>query len=211
MFLRKSFANFATKNSRIDFRSNEIEHLKATKGASVLEYKSLTFVMWGDDVKNKVSVKAWKGNAAKPFAFYGWTIKNDDLTSVYKWIDEQKMWADRLDGYKQERKEANKAGHTLEVGNIVYTSWGYDQTNVGFFQVVGIPSASYVELRPIKSKSVSGSDGFMSCRLAPCPNDFCGESFKKMAKGKRVINADRSNDASLYDAGERGVYCSWYA
>lgn len=130
---------------------------------------------------------------------------------MYKWVEEQKIWADRTEGYKQERKEANKAGHSLKVGDVVYTSWGYDQTNVDFFQVVGTPSAAYVEIRPIKAKSISGSDGFMSCRLVPSLNEFCGEPFKKMAKGTKVIKADRSYDASIYDAGDRGVYCSWYA
>ena len=46
---------------------------------------------------------------------------------------------------KQETKQ-----HDIKTGDIFYDSWGYDQTNINFYQVVGITDKS-VKLREIKS------------------------------------------------------------
>ena len=43
--------------------------------------------------------------------------------------------------------KANKFG--IKVGDLFYSSWGYDQTNVDFFQVVALSGESSVRLRPV--------------------------------------------------------------
>ena len=37
--------------------------------------------------------------------------------------------------WKEERKKKAQQPHSLKVGDILYCSWGYDQTNVDFFKV----------------------------------------------------------------------------
>lgn len=45
----------------------------------------------------------------------------------------------------------------VEVGSVFYSSWGYDQTNVDFYAVIGItPSGKSVRLVPI-GKRVRGN------------------------------------------------------
>ena len=60
---------------------------------------------------------------------------------------------ERLQEYKAERKakqaEERQQPHGHKVGDIFYTSWGYDQTNVEFYQVVEIPGPHTVKLREI--------------------------------------------------------------
>lgn len=58
---------------------------------------------------------------------------------------------------KAQRKEARKAGHTLKVGDILYSSWGYDQTNVNFYQVIGVVGVHTVQVREIASQCVSNN------------------------------------------------------
>lgn len=55
-------------------------------------------------------------------------------------------------GYRaaEQRKAANKAErakpHTFKVGDKVYNSWGYDQTNVDFYEVVEVtPSGAWLQ------------------------------------------------------------------
>ena len=48
-------------------------------------------------------------------------------------------------------------GHAYKVGQIFYRSWGYDQTNVNFYQVVGV-TKHFVHVKEIDS-SVESSDG----------------------------------------------------
>jgi hypothetical protein len=59
------------------------------------------------------------------------------------------------------------------VGDILYTSWGYDQTNVNFYQVVGVPSPAMVIVREIGSKEVADS------RVVAAPNIFVGPPVRK--------------------------------
>ncbi|GAB1534411.1 hypothetical protein ADMFC3_00420 [Geovibrio sp. ADMFC3] len=70
----------------------------------------------------------------------------------------------------------------ITIGTIFVTTWGYEQTNVDAYQVVGITSAS-VKLRKIKTEIVRGT-GFMSAEVKPLADNFVGEAFtKRINKG----------------------------
>ncbi len=56
-------------------------------------------------------------------------------------------------------------------GDILHHSWGYDQTNCDFYQVVEVKKASVV-LRMLNTSPVPGSEGFMSDSLMPNKDDF---------------------------------------
>jgi hypothetical protein len=67
----------------------------------------------------------------------------------------------------------------LEMGTILVSSWGYDQTNIDFYQVVGFtPSGKSVRLRAIESAHVEDT-GFMSERVRPVPNAFTSKPMTK--------------------------------
>lgn len=59
-------------------------------------------------------------------------------------------------------------------GAIFCHSWGYDQTNVDYYQVVK-RSGTRVYLRPIAASSVAGSEGFMSDSVVPAKDRFIDE------------------------------------
>lgn len=70
--------------------------------------------------------------------------------------------------------------HTLTVGTILYTSWGYDQTNVEFFVVTRV-SGRRVWVREIASDFEAG--GFMSGKAWPAmPIRFIGEETLHIAQ-----------------------------
>ena len=73
----------------------------------------------------------------------------------------------------RERKRKAKAQYQnpYKVGDILHHSWGYDQTNCDFYQVVKVKGASVV-LRKIGENIVPGSEGFMCESLLPVKNDF---------------------------------------
>ena len=70
---------------------------------------------------------------------------------------------------EQEQAEASrkeqKAGHELRPGDIVYSSWGYDQTNVDWYRVQRA-TAYYVWLAPLASVKTE-SKGDMCGRCVP--------------------------------------------
>ena len=60
---------------------------------------------------------------------------------------------------------------TIQPGTILYSSWGYDQTNVDYYQVVS-KSGRRVKVRPIASWTVSEGRG--SDMVAPDVGNFTG-------------------------------------
>ena len=59
----------------------------------------------------------------------------------------------------KERRVKRLEPHTLKVGDVLYTSWGYDQTNIEFFQVDELVGKNKLKLVGLGTKTLSG-DGF---------------------------------------------------
>jgi hypothetical protein len=84
----------------------------------------------------------------------------------------------------QRREERKAEGHELKLGSILRSSWGYDQTNVDFYQVTKLIGSKMVEIRQI------AGEGFetlaMQGETAPMVGSFKGEPMRKRAQGDSV-------------------------
>lgn len=122
----------------------------------------------------------------------------------------------------------------VKVGDIFEMSWGYDQTNVDYFQVVSVTGKG-VYVREIGAKTVPGSEGFMSDRRMPAPDAFLQSSSWCEPRGIdpetgcrirgnvptfRRIDYSGDGGASFNFRGRyfarrisatESTYCSWYA
>jgi len=106
----------------------------------------------------------------------------------------------------------------VKIGSVFCMSWGYDQTNVDYFQVVRLTPKGAV-LREIASKKVPGTDGFMCCDVRPDVGNFVSNStWSKKPEGFQVrlngstrflLNGRYLADL-MFDTNEKH-YCSWYA
>ena len=79
----------------------------------------------------------------------------------------------------QAKKEAIESG-TVKVGSIFCFSWGYDQTNIDFFQVVEVKGSSVV-VREIAAESELEDRGDCGKKM-PIANFFIGEPMTKRIK-----------------------------
>jgi hypothetical protein len=71
--------------------------------------------------------------------------------------------------------------HTIVVGDLFVSSWGYDQTNIDFYQVVGVnPSGKTIKIQKISSKVIE--DGVMAGKATPVMNTFEGPVMTKLVK-----------------------------
>lgn len=57
----------------------------------------------------------------------------------------------------QAYKKSKQGAHSMNVGDIMVSSWGWEQTNVDFYQVVKT-TGSFVYVRHIKSKTTPTGD-----------------------------------------------------
>jgi hypothetical protein len=65
------------------------------------------------------------------------------------------------------------------IGDLFYSSWGYDQTNIDFYQVTSVKNRM-VGLTPIAGNSKY--DGPMNGNTKPQPNHFIGEEKMHLVK-----------------------------
>jgi len=67
---------------------------------------------------------------------------------------------------------------TVKTGDIFSSSWGYDQTNVVFYQVVDLtPSGKSARLRKVAQDVVREGDGWEM--VAPELDNFVSDTFTK--------------------------------
>lgn len=98
----------------------------------------------------------------------------------------------------------------FKVGDIFVESWGYEQTNVDFYQVIKVNKASVV-LRKIGSKSLRAT-GWASDEVEPFKDDFVGEQTwtKRTKQGSKYLNGIACGVLVLHD-NSRSYHRSWYA
>jgi len=130
----------------------------------------------------KAIARAWKPKAIKPMfahAFRSIEEREAYIARTIKAHDEQQA-------YKAARRAELATGNLslADPGAIFYYSWGYDQTNVDYFQVVA-RRGHLATLRKIQCESVGGAEGFSSMSdyvrpikdaFFPPPCETCGKS-----------------------------------
>jgi hypothetical protein len=93
-----------------------------------------------------------------------------------------------------ERKQRNAEARRLftmpyKVGDILHHSWGHEQTNCDFYQVVGVKGKTVV-LKKIGSKTVPGSEGFMSDSRMPVKDDFITSGYHALSKDDKKLTPE---------------------
>lgn len=133
----------------------------------------------GDYPKNMVtfyiklsdfSAICYKGKSAKKLWWYKFSTEERMLEKIKETTFDAMERHERTEKYKtEERKELE----SIQVGTILAYSWGYDQTNVDFFQVVAKGKKQF-KMRAIASCSVS-HDTSMSGSVRALPDVFVDE------------------------------------
>ena len=80
--------------------------------------------------------------------------------------------------------------HNIKIGDIFYNSWGYDQTNIDFYQVVAT-TAKTITLRAIKSSNNDYNAYYMTGSKLPAKDNFCSDELIRkntLFNGRRMEN-----------------------
>lgn len=170
---------------------------------------------------DKVTVKAFGGKRAKPDLYIRYRTPEQAQAAIKDFLDRRAKNEAANEVYKAERKAKNSAPHSFKVGDILHGSWGYDQTNNDFFQVVEIISPRKIAVKKIgKEYRQSGhdcgyvtaaKDSFISDRVTVhlvqdghIKYDPCGYYTNSSDESR-----ERNYSASLWSGGE--TYESSYA
>jgi len=106
-----------------------------------------------------------------------------------------------IDQFISKNFPRSRRASAVIVGDIFVSSWGYDQTNIDFYQVVGT-TPKMLSLRPIDKRVVSGR-GEPQEKVIPLANKFTGPAIRKKLKegwqGRPWINLNSYSGASKWD------------
>lgn len=95
------------------------------------------------------------------------------------------------------KEKINKYG--VQVGDVFYNSWGYEQTNIDFWQVVALRGTTQIVLRAIGSKVVE-TCGWCSVIVKPVKDNWT-----KHYAGEQIIRTVQLYGESVYCNAEHGL------
>lgn len=85
---------------------------------------------------------------------------------------------------KTARKAEARKPSKLQLGHVLVNSWGYEQTNIDWYQVTRVISPTMVEIRPIASNTIEET-AWAQGNCVPRVDAFTGEPMRK-----RVVDGD---------------------
>lgn len=146
------------------------------------------FECWGiiDNEPGRRTVAiAFGGKRNKP----DWHYRFQDEARLRAKIDETLRGYAQSAQIKAERKAKRNAPHDVKVGDVFKASWGYDQTNIDFYECTRVISASTIEIRPIAQDSEETMS--MQGECVPMRGAYIGEPMRKrvsMAGGEPSVS-----------------------
>lgn len=152
--------------------------------AQIAKDKALGIEVWAN--KDRLVAIGYAGKRMKPDFNY----RFKDLERLEQYVAEYVIdviaQAKLKEKRRAEKAEANRNAK-IEIGDILKASWGYDQTNIDYYEVVGIKN-QMVEVREI-GKVMEREDQYGDRgRCAPAPGQYKGPAkrYKIQAYGNNV-------------------------
>ena len=89
--------------------------------------------------------------------YYGFRSKESMQKKIDGLIESRIKWKEEVKKRRAERYQP----HNVKVGDVFYSSWGYDQTNIDWFQVDKLIGKNKITVVPLGSKFVGNTpEGF---------------------------------------------------
>lgn len=159
-----------------------------------------------EDGENRCYVKVWTGKAQR---FDYIAFRSVERREAY--ITERKEAWDAAQARKAERATARKAFDAttvFKVGDIIQSSWGWEQTNVDFYEVIAVAPKT-VTLQEIGAKTVPGkSTGNSMADFVVPDTSWRGEITKHHPTSESIKFEDWKYGHKTTGA---PTYRSWYA
>lgn len=141
---------------------------------------------------------AFYGKSSKPLWHFSFSSEGSRQAQIDSSVESRRQALARKAADKAARKAFK---HDLKVGDFLSCSWGYDQTQVDFYEVVAVPSAKSVTIRQVGSQAVS--ETYHSEHVAPCPGAYRGPALTKRVAPCGSVKIESFARASKWDGKPR--------
>ena len=178
-------------------RFNPPREFYIPKGATKITHKASDAVAYiYENSFNEPCARLFIGKQSKPL----WNYKFRTIADREKHITGAFAGRAETLAFKAAQRKERSKPHTLEVGHILESSWGYDQTNIDFYQVTGIIGKTMVELRPIaKIDASEGNEPWAQGKCLPDAGNFTGPTFRRKADHNGYVRIDSVSSAHVWD------------
>ncbi len=136
---------------------------------------------------------AFAGKANKPLWHYNFRNEDSRQREIDETIRKRKSFLERKQQQIQERRDYK---HDFKEGDVLVSSWGYDQTNVDFYQVVEVLGAM-IAVREIAQKTVRETQG--TDYVVAVPDKFVGPVLKRKPGTGGYVKIDDVQRARKWD------------
>lgn len=131
----------------------------------------------------KPAARVFYGKQSKPVFAHYYSNEKARENAVTAAFEGRRATLNRRAGYAAERKNFV---HDYTVGEILHTSWGYDQTNVEYFEIVEV-KGKWVTVREVAQERKNTNSMQGTC--VPLSGKFIGEPLRRLA-GQHGIKID---------------------
>jgi hypothetical protein len=173
--------------------------------ATKTDYPAIDGVVYLSDRAGGFFALGYIGHKQNPSFNFRFRTEEHRAQYIARWVTETLAITTR----KRERAEEKRnAVHTLKVGDVLYGTWGWEQTNVEYFEVVGIVSDKTIEIKSIAHSTTT--TGFDCGDTIPIQGRFTSPVMRCRAIGNRISSGKgRLCGAGLWDG--KSVGATWYA
>lgn len=146
------------------------------KGATLVADAQSSAVAYTYEAAGATYAMGFRGKAQKPSFHYRYRSTERRDQAIQEFFANVRS----SEKFRADQRAARKAWvNDYKVGDVLYTSWGYDQTNVDYFQVIEV-RGKQVLIREIGKEYEETS--YMSGRSIPTPNQFIGAATRHLAQ-----------------------------
>lgn len=143
--------------------------------------------------KSRPQAVIFFGKQAKPVSNYWYRSEAARDEAVTKAFESRRASLT----FKAERAAKRKAWvPDYKVGEILHTSWGYEQTNVEYFEIVDV-AGKYATLREIAQESTE--TGWLTGRCAPVPGKYLTPRFEGDDQGLPIRRLMQEHGIKICD------------
>ena len=162
------------------------------------------------DPQGRPCAVGFGGRKQRPSFWHYYPSSGHRSQRIGTWFDALKKDAER----KAEARAARYQPHELKVGDILVATWGYNQTNVDFYEVMGLIGKNTVELMEIESRTDHdhpNRPNAMCDHVLPCRGAARSGRFRvrvNMTLGKPWVKVTGVSYAKRWDG--RAQFRSWW-
>lgn len=145
--------------------------------------------------RNNIVAAGFSGRRRKADFFYKYSDEEKRNIAVNKYLESQK---EQLADKEKRKAEKLSYQHDYKIGDILYSSWGYDQTNVDFYQVVAVPSSKSIKIRQL-AREIVHADNSMSSDVIALKDNFISDEVMKRVKLGGIVKIHDCANAYRWD------------